>query len=160
MCDARKASYLSESRVQKNISFKSTLYSLVVNISIMEKYSFVTKWQIRAPMQQVWDAIYESTELLAWWKGVVDVQVVECDSFDVAAKVETVRSPDPRQSVRELFRRRVATIDGVPGSADTWSNHGTGAAGRCVGERKRIARAVHEDAVQVQVKAALVLELS
>jgi len=43
----------------------------------MEKYSFVTKWQIRAPMQQVWDAIYESTEWPAWWKGVVDVQVVE-----------------------------------------------------------------------------------
>jgi hypothetical protein len=44
---------------------------------IMEKYAFVTRWQIRAPLQQVWDAIYESTEWPGWWKGVLDVQVVD-----------------------------------------------------------------------------------
>jgi hypothetical protein len=43
----------------------------------MEKYAFVTRWQIRAPLQQVWDAIYESTEWPNWWKGVLDVQVLD-----------------------------------------------------------------------------------
>lgn len=42
-----------------------------------EKYSFVTRWQIKAPVQQVWNAIYESTEWPQWWKGVKDVKVLE-----------------------------------------------------------------------------------
>lgn len=37
------------------------------------QYSFVTKWQIQAPVEQVWDAIYNSTEWPNWWKGVVAV---------------------------------------------------------------------------------------
>jgi len=43
----------------------------------MEKYAFVTRWQLRAPIQQVFSAIYESTEWPLWWKGVKDVQVIE-----------------------------------------------------------------------------------
>jgi uncharacterized protein YndB with AHSA1/START domain len=43
----------------------------------MEKYAFVTKWQIRAPVERVWDAIYESTEWPHWWKGAVDVHVLQ-----------------------------------------------------------------------------------
>src|ERR1051326_2492681 len=42
-----------------------------------EKYSFVTRWQIKAPLKQVWDAIYESTEWPQWWKGVKQVKVIE-----------------------------------------------------------------------------------
>jgi hypothetical protein len=42
-----------------------------------EKYSFVTGWRIEAPIEKVWDAIYESTEWPTWWKGVKDVKVVE-----------------------------------------------------------------------------------
>ncbi|HRH61248.1 MAG TPA: SRPBCC family protein [Chitinophagaceae bacterium] len=42
-----------------------------------DKYSFVTNWQIKAPVQQVWDAIYESTEWPQWWRGVLEVQVLE-----------------------------------------------------------------------------------
>ena len=38
-----------------------------------EKYSFVTRWQIRAPIEKVWNAIYESTEWPHWWKGVLNV---------------------------------------------------------------------------------------
>jgi uncharacterized protein YndB with AHSA1/START domain len=42
-----------------------------------EKYFFVTRWQLKAPVKQVWDAIYESTEWPKWWKGVADVKVIE-----------------------------------------------------------------------------------
>lgn len=44
---------------------------------MQQKYSFVTNWQIKAPIEKVWDAIYESTEWPQWWKGVLDVQVLE-----------------------------------------------------------------------------------
>lgn len=42
-----------------------------------EKYFFVTRWQIKAQVKQVWDAIYESTQWPQWWKGVEDVKVIE-----------------------------------------------------------------------------------
>lgn len=42
-----------------------------------EKYAFVTKWVIEAPIEKVWDAIYESTEWPQWWKGVLKVDVIE-----------------------------------------------------------------------------------
>lgn len=31
-----------------------------------EKYSFVTKWQMKASLQDVWDAIYISLEWPQW----------------------------------------------------------------------------------------------
>ncbi|NCI50381.1 polyketide cyclase [Sediminibacterium roseum] len=40
-------------------------------------YAFVTRWQIRAPLPQVWDAIYHSLEWPGWWKGVVAVRSIE-----------------------------------------------------------------------------------
>ncbi len=44
---------------------------------MQQKYSFITRWQIKAPVQRVWDAIYESTEWPQWWKGVLDVKIIE-----------------------------------------------------------------------------------
>jgi hypothetical protein len=38
---------------------------------MQEKYSFITKWQIKAPVKDVWDAIYNSLEWPQWWKGVI-----------------------------------------------------------------------------------------
>lgn len=43
----------------------------------MEKYSFITRWQIKAPVEQVWNAIYESTDWPNWWKGVLAVKEIE-----------------------------------------------------------------------------------
>ncbi len=40
------------------------------------QYSFVTYWQINAPVEQVWDAIYNSTDWSNWWKGVIAVKEV------------------------------------------------------------------------------------
>ena len=36
------------------------------------QYSFITKWQLKAPLPDVWNAIYNSLEW-PWWKGVVSV---------------------------------------------------------------------------------------
>ena len=41
------------------------------------QYSFVTNWELEAPLQQVWDAIYNSLEWPQWWKGVVSVEEIE-----------------------------------------------------------------------------------
>ncbi len=37
------------------------------------KYSFVTNWQLKAPLQEVWHAIYNSLEWPQWWRGVQSI---------------------------------------------------------------------------------------
>lgn len=39
-----------------------------------QQYSFITKWQIKAPVQSVWNAIFYSKEWPNWWKGVLAVK--------------------------------------------------------------------------------------
>ena len=34
------------------------------------QYSFETKWQLKAPVEEVWNAVYNSLEWQQWWKGV------------------------------------------------------------------------------------------
>lgn len=41
------------------------------------QYSFVTRWQLKAPLQDVWDAIYNSLEWPKWWRGVESVIEIE-----------------------------------------------------------------------------------
>lgn len=41
------------------------------------QYSFITKWQIKAPLNQVWDAIYHSLDWPNWWRGVLAVRELE-----------------------------------------------------------------------------------
>jgi hypothetical protein len=43
----------------------------------MKQYSFVTKWELRSPVNDVWDAIYNSLEWPKWWKGVKSVVEIE-----------------------------------------------------------------------------------
>jgi hypothetical protein len=39
-------------------------------------YRFVTIWQLRAPIDDVWNAIYEAEKWPSWWKGVQSVTLV------------------------------------------------------------------------------------
>lgn len=41
------------------------------------QYSFVTRWQLKAPLQDVWDAIYNSMQWPQWWRGVESVVEIE-----------------------------------------------------------------------------------
>ncbi len=40
-------------------------------------YKFITRWQIAAPVNDVWYAVYHSEEWPAWWKGVQQVKVIK-----------------------------------------------------------------------------------
>lgn len=46
-----------------------------------KKYSFITKWELQAPLEQVWDLIYNSLEWPQWWPGVTEV--IEIKKNDV-----------------------------------------------------------------------------
>jgi hypothetical protein len=41
------------------------------------EYAFITRWQIKAPLNKVWDTIYSSLDWPGWWKGVIDVKELE-----------------------------------------------------------------------------------
>lgn len=38
-----------------------------------KQYHFVTRWVLEAPLESVWDAIYDSETWPEWWKGVISV---------------------------------------------------------------------------------------
>ena len=47
-------------------------------------YKFITRWQIQAPVNDVWFAIYNSLEWPQWWKGVESVKMIqENNSFGI-----------------------------------------------------------------------------
>lgn len=41
------------------------------------QYHFITRWQIKAPLPQVWNAIEDSLNWPNWWKGVVAVKELQ-----------------------------------------------------------------------------------
>lgn len=41
------------------------------------QYFFITRWQIKAPVNKVWDLIYNSESWPEWWPGVAAVKTLE-----------------------------------------------------------------------------------
>jgi len=39
-------------------------------------YSFTTHWQIKAPLRNVWDVLYDTASWPEWWKGVIAVKEI------------------------------------------------------------------------------------
>jgi uncharacterized protein YndB with AHSA1/START domain len=48
----------------------------------MADYEFLTTWCLAAPIQPVWDALYESERWPEWWRGVERVRVLEPGDAD------------------------------------------------------------------------------
>ncbi len=46
------------------------------------QYAFITRWQIKAPLSEVWDAIHSSLDWPVWWKGVIKVRELEKGDTD------------------------------------------------------------------------------
>jgi len=56
----------------------------------MNRYALVTEWQLRAPIDRVWDALYEVAAWPSWWKYVLAVEALEAGD---AAGVGALRRP-------------------------------------------------------------------
>ncbi len=74
------------------------------------QYAFITRWQIKAPLTQVWDAIHDSLEWPQWWKGVVKVSELEKGDADGIGGVReyTWRSILPYQLA---FKMRLTELE-------------------------------------------------
>lgn len=42
----------------------------------MARYRFLTTWLLDAPLERVWDAIYDTDAWPAWWPGVTSVEAI------------------------------------------------------------------------------------
>jgi uncharacterized protein YndB with AHSA1/START domain len=48
----------------------------------MADYRFLTTWCLTAPIERVWDALYESERWPEWWRGVEKVELLEPGNGD------------------------------------------------------------------------------
>ena len=50
-------------------------------------YSFTTQWQIKIPLEKVWDVINNSTDWPLWWKGFEQSDLVEKGNDDGTGQI-------------------------------------------------------------------------
>ena len=94
-----------------------------------DRYYFITRWQIRAPITEVWDAIYNSLEWPEWWPGVKKARLLSKGDVRGINEVHeyTFRSILPydlefttRLVEREDFRRLHAIASGALEGEGIW----------------------------------------
>ena len=75
----------------------------------MAQYRLASIWQIAAPIEPVWQAIYRTAEWPQWWPGVVSVVELEAGNANGVGSVRryTWRSRLPYQLTFDLEATRV-----------------------------------------------------
>jgi hypothetical protein len=56
----------------------------------MADYEFLTAWLVEAPMEPVWDALFDVAAWPEWWKGVTHARELEQGEPDGMGKVFTI----------------------------------------------------------------------
>ena len=60
-----------------------------------KSYSFLSTWRLKAPLESVWQCMYESERWPEWWNGVIEVkEIVEGDERGLGSiRTYTLTSP-------------------------------------------------------------------
>jgi hypothetical protein len=56
----------------------------------VHEYSFLTAWLVPAPIERVWDELFDVAAWPQWWKGVTDARELEPGDPDGLGKVFTI----------------------------------------------------------------------
>jgi uncharacterized protein YndB with AHSA1/START domain len=85
----------------------------------MADYEFLTTWCLAAPIERVWDVLYESERWPEWWQGVERVQVIEPGDRDRVGELSryTWRSRLPYRLEFDMRTTRVERPFLVEGQA-------------------------------------------
>jgi uncharacterized protein YndB with AHSA1/START domain len=85
----------------------------------MADYRFLTTWCVDAPIQRVWDALYDSERWPEWWRGVERVEVLEAGNGDRVGELSryTWKSKLPYRLEFDLRTTRVERPFLVEGTA-------------------------------------------
>jgi uncharacterized protein YndB with AHSA1/START domain len=73
-------------------------------------YSFVTRWHVEAPIDAVWEAIYDAPAYPTWWKAVLAVTEVDHGAPDGLGRTDRFVWKAPL-GYRLRFELRLTTID-------------------------------------------------
>lgn len=76
----------------------------------MARFKFHSKWEVRAPLPAVWDAIQNSADWPRWWRGVVRVEDVQPGDEHGVGKVQNYEW-ESRLPYRLRFSMRVCAVD-------------------------------------------------
>jgi uncharacterized protein YndB with AHSA1/START domain len=82
-------------------------------------YRFLTTWVFDAPIERVWDALYDSERWPEWWRGVERVQVIESGGDDRVGELSryTWKSKLPYRLEFDMRTTRVEEPHLVEGEA-------------------------------------------
>ena len=47
----------------------------------MARYGFLTTWILEAPIERVWDVLYDAARWPEWWRGVIRTEVLDGGSL-------------------------------------------------------------------------------
>jgi uncharacterized protein YndB with AHSA1/START domain len=85
----------------------------------MARYEFLTTWCVAAPIERVWDVLYESERWPEWWRGVERVRVLEPGDADRVGELSryTWKSRLPYRLEFDMRTTRVERPHLVEGSA-------------------------------------------
>lgn len=73
----------------------------------MFRYSFVTCWKVKAKMDEVWNAIYDTDHWPEWWKGVEEVKQIQCPNSPCLHQITTRSNYDRPVS----FNLRITSVE-------------------------------------------------
>jgi uncharacterized protein YndB with AHSA1/START domain len=99
------------------------------------RYGFLTTWLLDAPVERVWDVLYDAQRWPEWWRGVVRTDVLSDDlwrstwrsflPYELTFEFEIVRREPPhllegraRGELAGTGRWRL--YEGPAGTASTW----------------------------------------
>ena len=85
----------------------------------MARYRFLTTWVLDAPIERVWEALYDSERWPEWWRGVERVQVLERGGDDRVGELSryTWKSKLPYRLEFDMRTTRVEEPHLVEGEA-------------------------------------------
>ena len=85
----------------------------------MADYEFVTVWRFRAPLETVWEMIYQSDRWPTWWRGVESVEVLKGGDENHLGSVRryTWKSKLPYRLTFDMELVRVEPLSIIEGTA-------------------------------------------
>jgi hypothetical protein len=84
----------------------------------MSTYNFVTTWTLAAPLEMVWDAVYESTRWPTWWRDIESVVELEPGDKDGIGNVRryTMRTRLPYSLVFDIRTMTIKQRETIVGA--------------------------------------------
>ena len=74
----------------------------------MADYKFITHWKLNAPLEDIWNIIHDISKWHEWWKGVLEVKVIDDSKHGEIRFAHTWQSFIP---YKLRFETRITEID-------------------------------------------------